>query len=215
MQFYVDTADLESIKHFAKLGVISGVTTNPTLIHKSGANLEQRIKEICEVVSGPVSSEVYVNDREGMIKQALEFVTWAPNVYVKLPCTELGLEICSELSSKGISVNMTLVFSVSQALLAARAGATLVSPFVGRLDDIGEDGVGLIRYIRTAFDNDLDIETKILAASIRNIDKLRDVALAGADIATVPPEVLELAMKHELTDKGLAVFLKDAQAIKE
>ncbi|MCC7196996.1 fructose-6-phosphate aldolase [Candidatus Peregrinibacteria bacterium] len=213
MQFFLDTANVESIKKFVSWGVVDGVTTNPSLIAKEGVSLEKRIKEIAEVVDGPISSEVIATDAEGMIKEGREYVKWHKNVYVKLPMTPAGLEACKVLTSEGIKTNVTLVFSSSQALLAAKAGATLISPFVGRLDDISEDGMALIAEIVEIFKN-FDIQTKVLAASIRHPRHVIDAARLGADIATMPPEILEKMVKHPLTDKGIAAFLADWEKVK-
>lgn len=213
MQFFLDTANIESIKKFVSWGVVDGVTTNPSLIAKEGVSLEKRIKEIAEVVDGPISSEVIATDAEGMIKEGREYVKWHKNVYVKLPMTPAGLEACKVLTSEGIKTNVTLVFSSSQALLAAKAGATLISPFVGRLDDISEDGMALIAEIVEIFKN-FDIQTKVLAASIRHPRHVIDAARLGADIATMPPEILEKMVKHPLTDKGIAAFLADWEKVK-
>jgi transaldolase len=213
MQFFLDTANVESIKKFVSWGVVDGVTTNPSLIAKEGVSLEKRIKEIAEVVDGPISSEVIATDAEGMIKEGREYVKWHKNVYVKLPMTPAGLEACKVLTSEGIKTNVTLVFSSSQALLAAKAGATLISPFVGRLDDISEDGMALIAEIVEIFQN-FEIKTKVLAASIRHPRHVIDAARIGADIATMPPEILEKMVKHPLTDKGIAAFLADWEKVK-
>jgi len=213
MQFFLDTADINAIKKYAPWGVIDGITTNPSLIAKEGASLEQRIKEIAEIIDGPISSEVVATDVFGMLEQARTYITWHKNVYVKLPMTEAGVKACSILSREGVKINMTLVFSVSQALLAAKAGATLVSPFIGRLDDISEDGVALVRDMVTVFKN-YSLKTKILAASIRHPRHVVEVAKAGADIATIPVEVFEKLVAHPLTDKGLSVFLADWEKVK-
>lgn len=213
MQFFLDTANIESIKKFVSWGVVDGVTTNPSLIAKEGVSLEKRIKEIAEVVDGPISSEVIATDAEGMIKEGREYVKWHKNIYVKLPMTPAGLEACKVLTREGVKTNVTLVFSSSQALLAAKAGATLISPFVGRLDDISEDGMALIAEIVEIFRN-FDIQTKVLAASIRHPRHVIDAARLGADIATMPPEILEKMVKHPLTDKGIAAFLADWEKVK-
>ena len=213
MQFFLDTANIESIKKFVSWGVVDGVTTNPSLIAKEGVSLEKRIKEIAEVVDGPISSEVIATDAEGMIKEGREYVKWHKNIYVKLPMTPAGLEACKVLTKEGVKTNVTLVFSSSQALLAAKAGATLISPFVGRLDDISEDGMALIAEIVEIFRN-FDIQTKVLAASIRHPRHVIDAARLGADIATMPPEILEKMVKHPLTDKGIAAFLADWEKVK-
>jgi transaldolase len=213
MQFFLDTANIESIKKFVSWGVVDGVTTNPTLIAKEGVSLEKRIKEIAEVVDGPISSEVIATDTEGMLKEGRTYAKWHKNIYVKLPMTPSGLEACKVLTKEGIRTNVTLVFSSGQALLAAKAGATLISPFVGRLDDISEDGMALIAEIVEIFRN-FDIKTKVLAASIRHPRHVIDSARLGADIATMPPEILEKMVKHPLTDKGIAAFLADWEKVK-
>lgn len=210
MQIFLDTADLEEIKKYAAWGIVDGVTTNPSLVAKGDSNLsfEELIKKICEVVSGPVSAEVIATDAEGMIEEGRRNASWAENVYVKLPMTPEGLKACKVLSGEGIKINMTLIFSVSQAMLAAKAGADLVSPFIGRIDDINHDGMALIYDIVDIFLN-YGIETKVLAASIRNQQHILESMKAGADIATMPAKVLEKMAKHPLTDSGLAAFLAD------
>jgi transaldolase len=208
MQFFIDTANLDAIKKYNSWGVINGVTTNPSLIAKEGANLEKRIKEIARIVKGPISAEVISTDLEGMLNEARTYTTWASNIVIKLPCSENGLKACHILSDEGISVNMTLVFSSVQVLLAAKAGAKLISPFVGRLDDIGEDGMGMIWEAMEILDN-YDLKAKIVVASIRHPRHVAEAARLGAHIATIPPEVLEKMIKHPLTDKGIENFLKD------
>jgi transaldolase len=213
MQFFLDTANLEEIKKYAALGIVDGVTTNPSLIAKEGVSLETRIKEICSVVKGPVSSEVIATDFDGMMKEARIYRTWAENVYVKVPMTMEGIKACKALTEEGVNVNVTLVFSVNQAILAAKAGAKLVSPFVGRLDDISENGILLVEEMVTVFSN-YGFESKVLAASMRHPEHVAKAALAGADIATIPPAVMEMLFKHPLTDKGLAAFLADWEKVK-
>lgn len=213
MNIYLDTANIADIKRFAALGIIDGVTTNPSLIAKEGVSLESRIKEICAVVSGPVSSEVVATEYEGMLKEARAYAKWAPNVYVKVPMTMDGIKACKTLSDEGININVTLIFTVNQALLAAKAGAKLISPFIGRLDDISENGVGLVEDIVTMLGN-YNYGAKVLAASIRHPEHVMKVSLAGADIATMPPAVLEQLFHHPLTDKGLAAFLADWEKVK-
>jgi transaldolase len=213
MQFYLDTANLEEIKKYSKLGIVDGVTTNPSLIAKEGVALESRIKEICQIVAGPVSSEVVATDYEGMITEGRSFAKWANNVYVKLPMTMDGIRACKTLSDEGIRVNMTLIFSTAQALLAAKAGAALISPFVGRLDDIGEDGMSLIADIVTMLGN-YDYQAKVLVASVRHPRHVIDASMIGADICTMPTAVLEKLFQHPLTDKGLAAFLADWEKVK-
>ena len=209
MDFFVDTADVAEIRELASLGLLDGVTTNPSLIAKAGRDLKTIIAEICEVVPGPVSAEVAATDADGMLAEGRILAKIAKNVAVKVPLTWDGLKACRTLAGEGTMVNVTLCFSANQALLAAKAGATFVSPFIGRLDDIGLDGMDLIREIRTIYDNYASIETKILAASIRTVNHVRDAALIGADVATVPPAILKALVKHPLTDKGLDAFLAD------
>ncbi len=185
------------------------MTTNPSLIAKAGRDFKTIIAEICELVDGPVSAEVAATDAEGMLTEGRTLAQIASNVAVKVPLTWDGLKACRALTDEGTMVNVTLCFSANQALLAAKAGATYVSPFIGRLDDIGLDGMELIREIRTIYDNYPDLETKILAASIRTVNHVRDAAIIGADVATVPPAILKALVKHPLTDKGLEAFLAD------
>ncbi len=208
MKFFVDTADTAAIRDLDKTGMIDGVTTNPSLILKSGRNLRDVISEICSAIDGPVSAEVVATETEGMLREGHELAAIADNVVVKLPLTEAGLRACSQFSKEGIRTNVTLCFSAVQALFAAKAGATYISPFIGRLDDIHIDGMDLIREIRTIYDN-YGFDTEILAASIRGPLHVRDAALAGSDVATVPPDVLKKLLKHPLTDKGLEAFLAD------
>lgn len=210
MKFFVDTADINEIKQVNALGLIDGVTTNPSLIAKVGGtrNHDEIIKSICEEVDGPVSAEVIATDYEGIVREGRELKKLADNVVVKVPLTEDGLKACKTLSSEGTMVNVTLCFNALQALLAAKAGATFISPFVGRLDDIGLDGMELIREIRQIYDN-YGYETEILVASIRTPMHVLDSALIGADVATIPASVLLKLIKHPLTEKGLEAFLKD------
>jgi len=209
MKFFIDTANLEEIKTAASFGVIDGVTTNPSLVSKEGdINFHTRIKEICEVVDGPVNAEVVSIDTDGMIEEARELAELASNVVVKVPMTIDGLKAVKTLSKEGIKTNVTLVFSANQALLAAKAGATFVSPFIGRLDDRAHDGMELVKEIRTIYDN-YCFETELLAASIRHPLHVKQAALAGADIATIPYSVIEKMSKHPLTDTGLDRFLSD------
>ncbi len=213
MQFFLDTADLEQIKKYASWGIVDGVTTNPSIIMKEGVDLETRIKEIAEIVDGPISAEVVSEDAAGMIKEGEAIAKWHPNVYVKVPMTSEGLKAVKYFSDNGIHTNVTLIFSVSQAVMAAKAGATLVSPFVGRLDDVSQDGMQLISEIRQAYDN-YGYDTKILAASIRHAKHVVDSMMIGADIATMPPKIFDKLVAHPLTDKGLAAFLKDWEKAK-
>ena len=209
MKFFVDTADVSEIKELASTGLLDGVTTNPSLVAKAGRDFKTIIAEICEVVDGPVSAEVAALDAEGMIREGRILARIADNVTVKVPLTWDGLKACKTLTGEGTMVNVTLCFSANQALLAAKAGATFVSPFIGRLDDIGLDGMQLIHEIKEIYDNYADIETDILAASIRTTNHVKDAALAGADVATVPPAILKALVKHPLTDKGIEQFMAD------
>jgi transaldolase len=209
MEFFVDTADVAEIRELAGLGLLDGVTTNPSLIAKAGRDFKTIIAEICEIVPGPVSAEVAATDAAGMLAEGRVLAKIAKNVAVKVPLTWDGLKTCKALTGEGTMVNVTLCFSANQALMAAKAGATFVSPFIGRLDDIGLDGMDLIREIRTIYDNYSALQTKILAASIRTVNHVRDAAMIGADVATVPPPILKSLVKHPLTDKGLEAFLAD------
>jgi transaldolase len=209
MQFFVDTAELSDIRELADAGLLDGVTTNPSLIAKSGRDFFTVIAEICDVVSGPVSAEVAATDAGVMIEEGRKLAKIAPNVTIKLPLTWDGLKACRTLTADGHKTNVTLCFSANQALLAAKAGATFVSPFIGRLDDVGEDGMQLIRDIRAIYDNYPSLNTQILAASIRHPMHVTHAALAGADVATVPAAVLKQIVKHPLTEKGLEQFLAD------
>lgn len=216
MRIFLDTANIDQIKKGVKLGVVSGVTTNPTLVAKEGLrDYEAVVKEICSIVDGPVSAEVVVNDKEAMLVQALKIATWAPNVVVKIPSTADGLEVISQLAKENIKVNMTLCFSVNQALLGALAGTAFVSPFVGRLDDIGHDGMALIKDIVDVFKQYDDLTTEVLAASIRHPLHCVAAAKAGAHIATIPYKVLLQMTKHPLTDIGIERFLADWQSVSE
>jgi transaldolase len=209
MKFFVDTADIAEIRDLAETGLLDGVTTNPSLIMKAGRPIKDVIAEICEVVPGPVSAEVAATDHDGMVREGRILARIAENVTIKVPLTWDGLKACKTLSGEGQMVNVTLCFSAAQALLAAKAGATFISPFIGRLDDIGLDGMELIREIRAIYDNYPALKTEILAASIRTHNHVKDAALAGADVSTVPPAVLKSLVKHPLTDKGLEAFLAD------
>ena len=209
MDLYIDTANLDEIKEAAALGVLDGVTTNPSLIAKEkGVKYHDRLKEICAVVKGPVSGEVISTDFDGMMKEADLLIKIAENIVVKLPTTVDGLKGCKKLSDQGIKVNMTLVFQPLQALMVAKAGAFLVSPFIGRLDDVAEDGTLLIHQIRQIYDT-YGFTTKLLAASIRHNKHMVDCALAGADVATVPMSVIKGMLNHPLTDSGLKKFVED------
>ncbi|MCJ9691370.1 fructose-6-phosphate aldolase [Rhizobium sp. PRIMUS64] len=209
MKFFIDTADTAEISELAAAGFVDGVTTNPSLIAKTGRPFKDVIKEICQIIDGPVSAEVTAKDVEGMIAEGELLATIAANVAVKVPSTWDGFRACRALSTRGLTVNVTLCFSANQALLAAKAGATFISPFVGRLDDLGLNGMEVVREIRTIYDNDKSLKTEILASSIRTALHVKEAAMAGADIATVPPAVLRNLAKHPLTEKGLASFLAD------
>ena len=208
MKFFVDTADVEAIAALNDLGFVDGVTTNPSLIMKSGRDILEVTKEICDMIEGPVSAEVIALEYDEMIKEGRKLAEIAGNIAVKVPLTWDGLKTCKTLSSEGTMVNVTLCFSANQALLAAKAGATFISPFIGRLDDINIDGLELIEDIRTIYDN-FNFQTEILAASIRNANHISDCAKIGADVVTAPPNVLQNLAKHPLTDKGLDAFMKD------
>lgn len=208
MKFFVDTADIAEIKELTPTGLVDGVTTNPSLIMKSGRDFREVIAEICDTVDGPVSAEVTGTEAPQMIDEGVSLAQIAKNVCVKLPLTMDGLVACKALSGEGIKTNVTLCFSANQALLAAKAGASFISPFIGRLDDINIDGMDLIGEIRVIYDN-YDFDTEILAASIRSANHVKDAALIGADVATVPPKVLKGLASHPLTDKGLQAFLED------
>ncbi len=208
MKFFVDTAEVADIKELNETGLLDGVTTNPSLIAKSGRDFLEVVAEICEIVEGPVSAEVAATDYDGMVAEGEHLAKIADNVVIKLPLTMDGLKACKYFAEKGIKTNVTLCFSANQALLAAKAGATYISPFIGRLDDINLDGMQLIEDIRTIYDN-YGFETEILAASIRSANHVSDSAIAGADVATIPPAVIRKLAEHPLTDKGLAAFVKD------
>jgi len=210
MQIYLDTANLGEIREAASWGVLSGVTTNPTLIaREQGADFKATISEIAELVNGPISAETVSLDADGMLREGVEYAAWHPNVIVKVPSTTEGLKAVYQLAKRGIRTNVTLCFNPTQALMAARAGAFIISPFVGRVDDTGVDGMGLIREISGIYRQDAEIKTKILSASIRHPRHMVESALAGADIATCPFKVLQMAMKHPLTDRGIEQFLAD------
>ena len=208
MKFFVDTAEIDDIKDLAATGMVDGVTTNPSLIMKSGRDIIEVTKEICEIVDGPVSAEVAATEADAMIAEGRKLAEIAENIAVKVPLTWDGLKACKTLSGEGKMVNVTLCFSANQALLAAKAGATFISPFIGRLDDINLDGMDLIAEIRQIYDN-YHFSTEILAASIRSVNHAKDCALIGADVATMPPDVIRKLANHVLTDKGLDAFLKD------
>ncbi|WP_102224778.1 fructose-6-phosphate aldolase [Acidimangrovimonas sediminis] len=208
MKFFVDTAVIADIAELNDYGLLDGVTTNPSLIAKSGRDFKEVIAEICKLVDGPVSAEVAAMQFDGMVAEGEHLAKIAENVVIKLPLTLDGLKACRHFAAKGIRTNVTLCFSANQALLAAKAGASYISPFVGRLDDLNIDGMELIREIREIYDN-YDFETEILAASIRSANHVKEAALAGADVATIPPGVIKGLASHVLTDKGLDQFAKD------
>ena len=208
MKFFVDTADVTEIREVASTGLLDGVTTNPSLVAKSGRDFRQVVKEICSIVEGPVSAEVTALETDSMIAEGQSLAKIAANVAVKVPLTWDGLKACRVLAQSGLKVNVTLCFNANQALLAAKAGAAFISPFVGRLDDAGQDGMELISEIRQIYDN-YDFDTEILAASVRSVNHVKYAALAGADIATVPVAVMKALVKHPLTDKGIESFLSD------
>ncbi|MBE9636602.1 fructose-6-phosphate aldolase [Salipiger mangrovisoli] len=210
MKFFVDTADVDAIRELHELGMVDGVTTNPSLIAKSGRDILEVTKEICDMVPGPVSAEVVATEAEAMITEGRKLAEIAPNIAVKVPLTWDGLKACKVLSEEGNMVNVTLCFSANQALLAAKAGATFISPFIGRLDDLNLDGLQLIADIRQIYDN-YGYETQVLAASIRSANHMSDCAKIGADVCTAPPSVIKAMANHVLTDKGLAAFLVDAE----
>ncbi len=209
MKFFVDTADVGEIRDLAETGLIDGVTTNPSLVLKANRPYREILEEICAVVPGPVSAEVAATDLEGMLKEGRTLAKIASNIVIKVPLTWDGLKACRAFRSEGTMVNVTLCFSANQALLAAKAGASFISPFVGRLDDINLDGMELIQEIRTIYDNYGDLETEILAASIRSPNHVKEAALIGADVATCPASVIKSLVNHPLTDKGLAQFVAD------
>jgi len=208
MKFFIDTADIKAISELNEMGLVDGVTTNPSLIMKSGRDIIEVTREICSLVTGPVSAEVVATDLSSMIKEGEKLAKIAPNIAVKVPLTWDGLRTCKELTSQGYMVNVTLCFSANQALLAAKAGATFISPFIGRLDDINIDGMDLISEIRTIYDN-FEFNTQILGASIRTVNHITQCALIGADVITAPPNVLKQLAEHPLTSKGLELFMQD------
>lgn len=209
MKFFVDTGDINEIRDLAATGLLDGVTTNPTLIAKSGKQFIPLIEEICGVVSGPVSAEVAATDYDTMIKEGRKLAGIAENIAVKVPLTPAGLKVCKELSDNGTMVNVTLCFSAAQAILAAKAGAAFISPFVGRLDDIAQDGMQLISDIVSIYNNYPDWNTEVLVASVRHPMHIVDAAVLGADVVTCPPDVIRKLYSHPLTDKGLAAFVDD------
>jgi len=219
MKIFVDTADLDEIKELASWGIIDGVTTNPTLVAKSGRNFNQIIEEIFKIVDGPISLEVVSKDSEGMVKEAKQLVSkvkekYRKNVTIKIPMTSEGLKAVKKLKKEKIKTNVTLVFSANQALLAAKAGASFVSPFIGRLDDIGQEGMQIVEEIMEIYNN-YDIETEVIVASIRHPIHVIDAARLGADIATIPPNVIRKMVKHSLTDVGIKKFSDDWEKVKK
>ena len=208
MRIFLDTAEISEIERAVATGLLDGVTTNPSLVAKSGRPFREAIKEICALVDGPVSAEVIATDVEGMVREGRSLAEVAPNIAVKAPLTVDGLKACKALSEAGVRVNVTLCFSATQALLAAKAGAAFISPFIGRLDDAGVDGMGLIHEIRAIYDN-YGFDTEILTASVRSTAHVRDAAVAGSDCATIPPKVFWALYEHKLTDHGLEAFLAD------
>jgi transaldolase len=209
MKFFIDSADIAEIKELAATGLVDGVTTNPTLISKTGRPIKEVIAEICSVIPGPISAEVAATDLEGMLREGRILAKIAKNVAVKVPMTWDGMKACKTLSGEGVMINVTVCFTAVQALIAAKAGASFISPFAGRLDDIGLDGMEVVREIRQVYDNYPNLKTQLLAASIRTINNVKDAALAGADIATIPPAVLKGLVKHPLTDKAIEIFVAD------
>ena len=209
MKFFVDTADVAEIRELHETGLLDGVTTNPSLILKAGRPITEVIAEICDVTPGPVSAEVAATDLDGMLAEGRKLAAIASNVAIKVPLTWDGLKACRRFTDEGRMVNVTLCFTAPQALLAAKAGATFISPFIGRLDDIGLDGMQLIEEIRAVYDNYPALKTQILAASIRGPNHVKLAAMAGADVATIPPTVLKSLVQHPLTDKGLQAFVAD------
>jgi transaldolase len=210
MKIFIDSADAKEIRELAASGLVDGVTTNPSLAAKAGRDYIDLLQEICSFLPGSISAEVLATDYDGMVSQGRRFAKIAKNIAIKVPLTWHGLRACRALSEEGHKVNVTLCFSPVQAMMAAKAGAGFISPFIGRVDDVGEDGMGLVRDIRAIYDN-YDFRTQVLAASIRSVSHVREAALAGADIATVPPAIFKSLLNHPLTDKGLAAFLADAQ----
>jgi transaldolase len=208
MKFFIDTANLNEIREAQALGILDGITTNPSLISKEGKGFKEAILEMCNIVNGPVNAEVIATDCPTMLKEGHEYVTWHKNIVVKLPTTREGIKACKSLSDEGIRTNMTLCFSANQALMCAKAGAAYVSPFVGRLDDISHNGMDLVRQIVQIYKN-YDYKTEVLAASLRHPLHVLECALAGAHVATMPFKVMEQLFNHPLTDKGIATFLSD------
>ena len=215
MEFFLDTAEVKVIKKLSETGLVDGITTNPSLIAKSGKDFLKTLKEISKIIKGPISAEVTALDSKGMVQEAKKLSQISKNIVIKLPLTEEGLKTCKFLSKKKIKTNVTLCFSAAQALLAAKCGATYISPFVGRLDDIGENGMSLIYDIKSIYMNYSNLKTKILVASVRNTEHVIQSAIIGADVVTLPPATLKELSKHPLTDKGLDAFLKDWKKTKQ
>ena len=211
MKIFLDSTDIEYITRLRLTGMVDGITTNPSLIAQSGRDFDEVLRDICTLVEGPVSAEVVATEAEAMYWQGRHLASLADNIVVKLPCTWEGMIACRRLANENVGVNVTLCFSANQALLAAKAGATFISPFIGRIDDTGADGMDLIEEIRSVYDN-YDFDTEILAASIRSVEHVKNSALIGADVATLPPKVFEALIEHPLTDKGLEKFLQDWKA---
>ena len=211
MKIFLDSTDIEYITRLRSTGMVDGITTNPSLIAQSGRNFDEVLRDICTLIEGPVSAEVVATEAEAMYRQGRYLASLADNIVVKLPCTWEGMIACRRLANESIGVNVTLCFSANQALLAAKAGATFISPFIGRIDDTGADGMDLIEEIRSVYDN-YGFDTEILAASIRSVEHVKNSALIGADVATLPPKIFEALIKHPLTDKGLEKFLQDWKA---
>ena len=209
MEFFLDTADVDSIRELSETGLIDGVTTNPSLVAKSGKDFFTILKDISKIVSGPISAEVTALESDGMVAEGVKLAKIANNIVIKLPLTQEGLKACKKLTKKKIKTNVTLCFSPAQALIAAKSGATYVSPFVGRLDDIGENGMELIQKIKDIYSNYPKLNTKILVASVRNMEHVAQAAIIGADVVTLPPKILEELYEHPLTKKGLDAFLED------
>lgn len=214
MKFFLDTANVQEIKRIVKLGLVDGVTTNPSIIAKEGVEFKTRIQEICSMVPGPVSAEVIGLTVEEMVNEGREIAKWSDNIVVKIPMTEAGLEAVYMLSQENIKTNVTLVFTEAQGLMAAKAGATYISPFIGRLDDIGVEGLSLIRNLKIILDN-YRLKTEIIAASVRNLDHLVQTSIAGAHIATIPGSLLPNLWSHPLTDSGIATFLRDWEKVEK
>lgn len=210
MKLFIDSADPKEIAELAETGLVDGVTTNPSLAAKQGLDIFDSLKKICAAVPGPISAEVLATDTNGMIAEGERYAKIAKNITIKIPMTWEGMKAVRALRDQGLMVNVTLCFSAVQAMMAAKAGATFISPFIGRVDDCGEDGMQLIRDIRQIYDN-YGFKTEILAASIRSVSHVRESALAGADVATLPPNIFKQLLSHPLTDKGLAAFLADAK----